>query len=317
MNLDLPDEARQFGESVEHALAAAGIRPGQPAEAAAARDLCGATLTKLDVWDLDPLEDETSFAAAAAVARAAGGCAAPYPVVERLARLRVDGADATALVARADPVAALGGDDLRWSALSTDGSAGEVAAVHRLPGGLLGDELHRIECTQWTPAPPGSLTAHLVLAAWFQLGLLDAAVRLTRRHVLERVQFGKPLAHLQTVQFRLAETVTTVQGVEELARYAVWSGATGGPRATTDAIGLRLAALQATETVFRAAHQLHGATGFCDEHELSWLSRRSLPFRHYPLNAAATRAWLLAAVTSTGFDGLFDPATAAAWGAPT
>ena len=31
--------------------------------------------------------------------------------------------------------------------------------------------------------------------------------------------------------------------------------------------------------MFRVAHQLHGAIGFCDEVPLSWLSRYSQPFR--------------------------------------
>ena len=46
-----------------------------------------------------------------------------------------------------------------------------------------------------------------------------------------------------------------------------------GPTRSTDALALRLAALDAAEIVFRVTHQLHGAIGFCDETTLSWVSR--------------------------------------------
>ena len=51
-----------------------------------------------------------------------------------------------------------------------------------------------------------------------------------------------------------------------LAKYALWSvQAAASAEALDDALALRLAALEAAEVVFRVAHQLHGAIGFCDE----------------------------------------------------
>src|SRR5260221_1140017 len=52
--------------------------------------------------------------------------------------------------------------------------------------------------------------------------------------------------------------------------------------ALDDALVLRLAAVEAAETVFRVAHQLRGAIGFCDKTALSWLSRSSHPLRRLP-----------------------------------
>ena len=94
-------------------------------------------------------------------------------------------------------------------------------------------------------------------------------------------------------------------GLEELAKYALWSVATGRPDAVEDALALRLAAIEAAEVVFRITHQLHGAIGFCDETTLSWLSRASQPLRRLPLGLSATRAALTARLGRRGLAGLF------------
>jgi hypothetical protein len=75
-------------------------------------------------------------------------------------------------------------------------------------------------------------------------------------------------------------------------------------------LALRAAALSAADVVFRIAHQLHGATGFCDEHPLSWLSRYSQPARRLPLSASETDVVLLALIEEHGLPGLFDPQSA-------
>ena len=96
--------------------------------------------------------------------------------------------------------------------------------------------------------------------------MLDRAMALTRTHVLAREQFGQPLARFQGVQFQLTDAEVERAGVEELAKYALWSiQAAAAPRRVDDALALRLAAIEAAETVFRISHQLHGAMGFCDE----------------------------------------------------
>ena len=56
--------------------------------------------------------------------------------------------------------------------------------------------------------------------------------------------------------------------------------------------------------VFRVAHQLHGAIGFCDETALSWVSRASVPLRRLPFGTSATRAQL---ARSLGRQGLAGP----------
>ena len=123
----------------------------------------------------------------------------------------------------------------------------------------------------------GDVALGLVLPCWTLLGLLDRAVDLTADYVRARHQFGQPLSSFQGVQFQLTDAEVERLGVEELAKHALWSVATGRTDAVADALALRLAAVEAAEVVFRITHQLHGAIGFCDETALSWLSRRPAP----------------------------------------
>jgi hypothetical protein len=145
----------------------------------------------------------------------------------------------------------------------------------------------------------------VVLQCWTLLGMLDRAIALTAAYVQERHQFGQPLAAFQSVQFQLTDAEVERAGLEQLAKYALWSVQTARPEALDDALAARLAGLEGAEVVFRVTHQLHGAIGFCDETTLSWVSRRSQAIRRQPLGLAATRAALLRRIDGRGLTGLF------------
>jgi alkylation response protein AidB-like acyl-CoA dehydrogenase len=95
-----------------------------------------------------------------------------------------------------------------------------------------------------------------------------------------------------------------------LAAYALWSAAGDRAEAVDDALALRLAALEAAETIFRTAHLLHGAVGFCDETPLSWVSRHSQPLRRLPFGPSATRDLLARRIDGRGRTGLYSEETA-------
>jgi 3-oxo-4-pregnene-20-carboxyl-CoA dehydrogenase alpha subunit len=163
--------------------------------------------------------------------------------------------------------------------------------------------------------PPDALDAlGLVLPCWTLLGMLDRAIDLTVEHVRTRQQFGQPLSRFQGVQFQLTDAEVERSGLDVLAKHALASVQAGRPEAADDALALRMAALEAAEVVFRVAHQLHGAMGFCDESPLSWLSRCSQPLRRQPLGLSATRALLAQRIGRRGLTGLFNDDTAG--GAP-
>ncbi|MBF6170138.1 acyl-CoA dehydrogenase family protein [Nocardia blacklockiae] len=307
MRIELSSEATEFGRQVVRALGAAGgdelVRAGEIAPQRR-ESLIAPVLGALGAWELEPRRDPEELEAAAALCRGAGYWATPYPVAERLARpvdLDVDG---LLVVAGTEPVAAVAHLDLRWAAVTLDGVCG--AAVTRPPVGAAREtafvaplDMERLD-GHTDPALP------LVLSCWTLLGMLDRAVELAREHVLVREQFGRPLAEFQSVQFQLTDAEVERRGADLLARYALWSVQQERDDALVDALTLRSAMLTAADTVFRVAHQLHGALGFCDESPLSWLSRHSLPLRWLPVGAAGTDELLTRLAGRAGPAGLFE-----------
>lgn len=310
MNIDLCEEAVTFGAA---ALAAFDSAGGDALVQAAERDPSSRAaavepvLSSLGAWDLRPRETADELEAAAALCRSAGWWAVPYPVAERLARPADLEVDALAVVGDGRAMAAASGLDLRWIAADLAGrrfTAVPKATVHnaRTSQFLVDLEL--------TPAASGSfldVAVGLALSCWTLLGMLDRAMALTREHVMAREQFGQPLARFQGVQFQLTDAEVERAGVHELASYALWSIEAERSDAVSDALALRVAALEAAETVFRVSHQLHGAMGFCDESTLSWISRYSRPLRQLPWGSAGTLDHLSRAAGRSGIAGLFSP----------
>lgn len=307
MDIELSDEALDFGRVARQAIEAAGgdVLVRQAEMEPARRAEIAAVLAELGAWDLAPRTSADELEAAAALCRSAGYWAVPYPVAERVARPTDLDSDGLVVVANVTPSAAVAGLDLRWTAVALDGSRCRAfvrppASSARATAFVAGLDLEPIDADG-----AADLALGLTLPCWTLLGMLDRAIDLARRHVVEREQFGQPLAGFQGVQFQLTDAEVERSGVEMLARYALWSIETDAPEAIADALALRMAAIEAAEIVFRVAHQLHGATGFCDETTLSWLSRHSQPLRRLPLGLSATRDHLVHVVGRRGLTGLF------------
>jgi hypothetical protein len=308
MKLELNDAALEFGVVVRDALGAAGgdvLLEKAETNPGSGEELVGSVLEPLGVFDLDVRGDADELEAAAAACRAAGWWAAPGVVAERLSAPNDLDVDALALVGGIRPCAVAHATNLRWAAVDLDGARSSatvlpIAITPRKAAFVAGLDLTPIDNN-------GAADALLVgnLQMWTLLGMLDRALAVTVEYVQDRQQFGKPLAAFQSVQFQLTEAEVERVGVEELAKYALWSQATNQPGSLVDALALRLAALEASERVFRICHQLHGAIGFCDETTISWISRYSLPIRNNPLPLSGTRAELTRRMGSVGLSGLY------------
>lgn len=119
---------------------------------------------------------------------------------------------------------------------------------------------------------PGGLTPSALAAGrralgWWLLGSGHAMLSLARTHVLERVQFGRPLASFQAVRHRMAETLVALDGAEATLGHG------------TDDFGALLAkaaAGRAATTAARHCQQVLGGIGFTAEHELHRHVRRVL-----------------------------------------
>jgi hypothetical protein len=308
VNIELSEEAAEYGRMALLAFEAAGgdglvqLAELEPERRAA---IMAPVLEELGAWELDPRGDPHDLEAAAALCRSAGYWTLAYPLAERLARPSDLDVDGLLVVADSGPAGAVAGIDLRWAAVTLDGR--RCIAVARPPSAPPRTSVFVAELVDLEPVGGDGakdVALGLVLPCWTLLGMLDRAIDLTRAHVLVREQFGQPLAALQGVQFQLTDAEVERSGVEVLAKYALWS--IQGHR--DDALALRLAAVEAAETVFRVAHQLHGATGFCDETSLSWVSRYSQPLRRLPLGLSATRDQLTRRLGRYGLTGLFGDA---------
>ncbi|MET9039360.1 acyl-CoA dehydrogenase family protein [Streptomyces mirabilis] len=131
-------------------------------------------------------------------------------------------------------------------------------------GGTLDGELPLRTVAAGDPVP---LAAGRRALGWWLLGTGRAMLALARSHVLDRTQFGRPLASFQAVRHRLAETLVALDGAEATLL------------AAEDDLGCLLAkaaAGQAALTAARHCQQVLGGIGFTAEHDLHRHVRRAL-----------------------------------------
>jgi butyryl-CoA dehydrogenase len=92
-------------------------------------------------------------------------------------------------------------------------------------------------------------------------GALDASVAYAR----ERVQFGKPIAALQAIQWMIADMATQLDAARLLTYRAAWCEDTGRPYGTEGAMAKLFASETATRVCDRAI-QIHGGYGFTESY---------------------------------------------------
>lgn len=117
---------------------------------------------------------------------------------------------------------------------------------------------------------PGStvpLGAGRKALGWWLVGASRAMLALARRHALDRVQFGRPIASFQAIRHRLAETLVAIEGAEATLQAA---------DDDFSALLSKAAAGQAALTTARHCQQVLGGLGFTAEHDLHRHIRRAL-----------------------------------------
>jgi acyl-CoA dehydrogenase len=197
-----------------------------------------------------------------------------------------------------------------WEAGTADGAVVRIGAATDLIGSKVGPFVNR------TPAPVLGQVAALtdterallgVLPSWYVLGALEQALDLATGYATERVAFGSPIASYQGVAFPLADAGAELQALYELALHAVWSIHESPGSAVVDALALRWAALDVARRVLRCAHQVLGAVGLCDEHDLAIVTLTLQGHLRLPLDLEASLGALSDAVAEAGFDSLYTP----------
>ncbi|MEL6115915.1 acyl-CoA dehydrogenase family protein [Photobacterium sp. SP02] len=100
------------------------------------------------------------------------------------------------------------------------------------------------------------------------VGTAQQALNLARQYMTERKQFGKPLAHFQALQFKLADMATELVAARQLVRYAASKLDRGDPEATAYCAMAKRFATDVGFAVCDQALQLYGGYGYIQEYPI-------------------------------------------------
>ena len=142
-------------------------------------------------------------------------------------------------------------------------------------------------------------------AAATTVGAMARATDMAIEHARNRVQFGKPLASFQALQFRLAECHWRLLGLRLLVREAAWRADRGDPRAAAVSALAWLYARDVGRIVTKHVHQVHGAIGFTRELGLTTLTGSVATLR--AIHPAGRAARVVQA--ARGWEGAVPPST--------
>jgi len=93
------------------------------------------------------------------------------------------------------------------------------------------------------------------------VGMAQAALEEAVRHTQRRVQFGRPLAELDVVQYKLADMATELEAARLMVYRAALLRDRGAQTVTKEASMAKLFATEAAQRVIDQALQLHGGVG--------------------------------------------------------
>ena len=99
------------------------------------------------------------------------------------------------------------------------------------------------------------------------VGGAQQVLDMTVQYAKERHQFGRPIGSFQAIQHYLADMLTEVEGCRHLTYQAAWLVSEDLPCKKEVAIAKSWCS-DAFKKVTSVAHQVHGAIGFTEEHDL-------------------------------------------------
>ena len=104
------------------------------------------------------------------------------------------------------------------------------------------------------------------------LGIASGAYELAVQYAKERKAFGKSIADLQAIQFKLADMATEIEAARLLCLKAAWLKDNGMPYGQASSIA-KLFASDVAMSVTTQAVQIHGGYGFVKEYHVERLMR--------------------------------------------
>ncbi|MFN8634911.1 MAG: acyl-CoA dehydrogenase family protein [Chloroflexota bacterium] len=141
-----------------------------------------------------------------------------------------------------------------------------------------------------TLVEPGDLQLRAALVRAIQItGALNRLLELCVEYARVRVQFGRPIGRFQAIQHDLARLAGEVVASAAAVDGAVRVASQDGPR-MMEVAAAKIRTAEAATLAARIAHQLHGAIGFTQEHQLHRLTTRLWSWRD---EAGGEREWAL------------------------
>ncbi len=240
---------------------------------------------------------------AAEIVRAWGAHAAPLPIVEILLASRLAGIcgkpdlAASATIAQARTVSAgehvpaktvfeaplFPGCETVLATLPGEDALAVLPCDGQTFSDLSGNAWVRIDVEaartagETVPLPAGAnenlAGEGLLLTAVLISGAMDHVVETMVDYANTRTQFGRPIGKFQAVQHLIADASAEATVTRAAVQAALRDADAGAPR-LMDRLAVKAQAGRAATLVSSAAHQLLGAIGFTEEHELHHFTKR-------------------------------------------
>lgn len=104
------------------------------------------------------------------------------------------------------------------------------------------------------------------------IGISEGAIDLSVKYVNERIQFGKPIANLQGIQWYIADMATKTAAARALVEFAAYLEDAGKPF-TKESAMCKLNASENARFVTNLALQIHGGYGYMKDYPLERMYR--------------------------------------------
>jgi len=110
------------------------------------------------------------------------------------------------------------------------------------------------------------------------LGLAQRMFEMSVSYAKQRVQFGKPIAKFQAIQFMLADMASSIYAARMATYHAAWK-CERAEECAQEASMAKLLASEATGRVADSAVQIHGAMGYAKDYPIERMYREARLFR--------------------------------------
>jgi butyryl-CoA dehydrogenase len=119
----------------------------------------------------------------------------------------------------------------------------------------------------------GTLDCGRIGIAAQAVGIAEAALEEAVKYAKERVQFGRPIAEFEAIQFMLADMAVDLEMAKTMLYKVAWMKDSGAKRFTKESAMVKLFASEMAHRVCHKALQIHGGYGFVKDYKIERLYR--------------------------------------------